>query len=270
MRSAWSILLAFVLASHPTAATAQQDPFELGESTARAGLDSVLVATILKPTWKGYRLGSYGGRFLADFKIAGRPVSGAGRFGISAFLAGMAVKDPMPAAVSSGHAGAGAAFSVFFNGGDGAISFSAETNRLSTEDEQAAAREIGLSFRGLEWEWGLEELSPRLAGGVYRGGGVFEGTRAELSFTLAGGMQNVARWGFRDIGAWFELYGSWSDDFDPDEVPALDSYSWYIGGGLELDRSALAIAIRLRMVDAFDADCAVWSELALRIWPDAR
>ena len=160
--------------------------------------------------------------------------------------------------------------SGFFNNGDGAISLSAETYRLSTDDEQAAAREIGLSFRGLEWEWGLEELSPTLAGGVYRGGGRFEGTRADLSFTLAGGLQNLAPPGFRDIGAWFELYGSWSDYFEPDEAPELDAFSWYFGGGVELDRSALAIALRLRLVDAFDAGCAAWSEFAVRIWPDAR
>lgn len=271
MRGAWAgVLLGFALASHPTKAASQQDPFERGEATARAGLDSILVAAILKPTWKGYRLGSHGGRFFADLKLAGRPVSGAGRVGISAFLAGTAVKDPMPAAVSSGHAGAGIAVSGYFNGGDGAVRLSAETYRLSTEHEQTAAREIGLSFRGLEWEWGLEELSPRLAGGVYRGGGRFEGTRADLNFTLAGGLQNLARWGFRDMGAWLEAYGSWSDYVDPDEAPELDSYSWYVGGGLELDRSALALSFRVRWVDAFDADGAAWSELAIRIWPDAR
>ena len=102
MRSAWGILLGFALASHPTAATAQPDPFARGESTARPGLDSILVAAILKPTWKGYRLGSYGGRLFADLKIAGRPVSAAGKWGVNAFLAGTAVNDPMPATVSSG------------------------------------------------------------------------------------------------------------------------------------------------------------------------
>ncbi len=270
MRGTWGILLALALASHPTAATAQPDPFQRGESTAGPGLDSILVAAILKPTWKGYRLGSHGGRLFADLKIAGRPVSGAGKWGVNAFLAGTAVNDPMPATASSGHVGAGAVLSRYFNGGDGAIRVSAETYRLSTDDEQAAAREIGLGLTGLEWDWGLEELSPRLAAGVYRGGGRFEGTRAEMGLTLAGGMQNLAPPGFRDIGAWFELYGSWSDYFDPDETPGMKEYSWYVGGGVELDRSALAISLRLRMVDAFDADCAAWSELAVRIWPDAR
>ena len=269
-RASGGILLGFALLSAPSAATAQQDPFARGESTARPGLDSILVAAILKPTWKGYRLGSYGGRLFADLKVAGRPVTAAGKWGLNAFLAGTAVTDPMPATVSSGHAGAGAALSRYFSGGDGAIRLSAEWYRLSTDDEQAGASEIGLSFRGLEWDWGLEELSPRLAGGVYRGGGRFDGSRAELGFTLAGGMQNLAPTGFRDIGAWLELYGSWSDYFDPDETPEQDSYSWYFGGGVELDCSALAISFRLRWVDAFDADYAAWSEFAVRIWPDAR
>jgi len=134
MRGAWAgVLLGFALASRPTAA-ASQDPFALGESTARPGLDSILVAAILKPTWKGYRLGSYGGRLFADLKVAGRPVTAAGKWGVNAFLAGTAVKDPMPAAVSSGHAGAGVALSGYFNGGDGAIRLSAEAFRLSTDD----------------------------------------------------------------------------------------------------------------------------------------
>ncbi len=270
MRHAWGILLGLVLASHPTAAAAQPDPFQRGESRADPGLDSILVAAVLKPTWKGYRLGAYGGRVFADFKLAGRPVSGAGDWGLNTFVAGTVVKDPRPAAVSSGHAGAGAALSRYFDGGEGAVRLSAEAFRLSTDAEQATASEIGLSFKGLEWAWGLEELSPRLAGGVYRGGGGFEGTRADLSFTLGGGLQNLAPWGFRDIGAWVELYGSWSDYFDPDETPEVEAYSWYFGGGVELDRSALAFSLRLRLVDAFDADIAAWSELAVRIWPDAR
>ena len=271
-KTAWGILLPFILASHPAPSTAQQDPFQRGESRALPGLDSILVAATLKPTWKGYRLGSYGGRFFADLKIAGRPVTAAGNWGLSAFLAGTAVNDPMPATVSRGHLGGGVVLSRFFSGGDGAVRLSAETYRLSTEDEdeQAGAGEIGLAFTGLEWDWGLEEVSPRLAGGVYRGRGKFDGTRADLGFTLAAGMQNVAPPGFRDIGVFLELYGSWSDYFSPDDTPGLNAYSWYVGGGVELDRSALAISLRLRRVDAFDAQCAAWGEFAVRIWPDAR
>lgn len=272
MRSAWGVLIGLVLASHPAASAAQQDPFQRGESTARPGVDSILVAATLKPTWKGYRLGSHGGRFFADLKIAGRPVTAAGNWGLSAFLAGTAVNDPMPATVSRGHLGGGVALSRFFSGGDGAVRLSAETYRLSTEDEEdeQGVGEYGLAFTGLEWNWGLEEVSPRLAGGLYRGRGKFEGTRADLSFTLAAGMQNVAPPGFRDIGVFLEVYGSWSDYFSPEDAPELDSYSWYVGGGVELDRSALAISLRLRRVDAFDAHGAAWGEFAVRIWPDAR
>lgn len=272
-KTAWGLVLGFILASHPAVSAAQQDPFRRGESRALPGLDSILVAATLKPTWKGYRLGAYGGRLFADIKIAGRPVTAAGNWGLSAFLAGTAVKDPLPATVSRGHWGGGLALSRFFSGGDGAVRLSAETYRLSTESEEDAqgrAGEYGLAVTGLEWDWGLEEVSPRLAGGLYRGRGKFEGTRADLSFTLAAGMQNVAPPGFRDIGVFLELYGSWSDYFSPDDAPGLDRYSWYFGGGVELDRSALAISLRLRRVDAFDAPSAAWSEFAVRIWPDAR
>ena len=136
MRAAWTILLACVLSSHPAASTAQQDPFLRGDSRALPGLDSVLVAVTLKPTWKGYRLGSHGARFLADVKIAGRPVTAAGNWGANAFFAGTTVIDPMPASVSRGHLGAGVVLSRFFNGEDGAIRLSAEAYRLSREGEK--------------------------------------------------------------------------------------------------------------------------------------
>lgn len=256
------VLLILTCAS-PAAAQKDKDPFARRPSTASAGLDSLVVAVSAQSTWRGFLFGTGGLRGFADFMLAGRPVTAIGDWGLSGHLAGTIVANERPRG-PKGHVDGGLRVSRYFDGDDRAVSVVTEVYASDVMD----GVEIGVEVTGVEWDWGLEEVNPQFGGGLYRDLEGFDGVRAQLDFVLGFGIQNVAPWGFRDVGGWIEAAGSWSDyrlreGTDPDEL------AWRAGVGLALDRGHWAMSLRLVARDPHDAGIGADSELAVRFWPDA-
>ena len=67
-----------ILCSIPSVSRAQENIFEVPRAAAGAGVDSVVVAASVNPSWKGFLLGSWGPRVFVDYRLFDQHVTNAG------------------------------------------------------------------------------------------------------------------------------------------------------------------------------------------------
>jgi hypothetical protein len=259
-----AILLGAALAWSGVAAQ-EPDPFGRGPSTASIGIDSVLVVGGVHPAWRHLELGRFGASALVDVALAGRPVTAAGSWGLSASVGGTAVLRERPAAASSGHVEGGVLLA--FHPDPGALAFvgSVSAYHLPSADAAASGVEVGLGVRRIRVPWGLEEVDPELGLALYNDWGRFDALRAEADLHLGLGVQNVAFWVFRDVSAWVGGRLAWSD------YRGTESFGGRAGLGTFLDWGLGAVGIGFGAQDPIDVDgLRAWTDLTIRIWPQAR